>query len=103
MAARIFKPPKSTMQAGMAQTKDWVLELEYDLAKTIDPLMRWTGSNDTRGQIQIRFNSEESAISFAKHKGIIYILEKPNIRKQIVRENGYGENFKFNKKIPWTH
>ncbi len=91
------------MQSGTAHTKVWVLELEHSLAKTIDPLMGWTGSKDTRGQIQIRFKTEQAAITFAKDKGIPFTVQKPNARKHIVREQGYGENFRFNKKIPWTH
>ena len=103
MVARIFKPAKSTMQSGLGQSKEWVMELEHNLAKTIDPLMGWTGSNDTKGQIQLRFNSEQAAINFAKDKGIPFLIQKLNVRKHIVRENGYGDNFTFNKKIPWTH
>ena len=42
MVARIYKPSKTAMQSGMAQTKKWVLELEYDMAKSIEPLrMDW--------------------------------------------------------------
>ena len=103
MVARIFKPAKSAMQSGTAQTTIWIMELEYNLAKTIDPLMGWTGSKDTRGQIQIRFNTELAAVNFAKDNGISFIVQKPNVRRHIVRENGYGENFRFDKKIPWTH
>ena len=33
MVARIYKPSKTAMQSGMAQTKKWVLELEYDMDK----------------------------------------------------------------------
>ena len=65
--------------------------------------MGWTGSKDTRGQIQIRFNTEQAAVNFAKDNGISFIVQKPNMRKHVVRENGYGENFRFDKKIPWTH
>ena len=39
MVARIYKPQKTAMQSGMAQTKKWVLELEHDMAKSIEPLM----------------------------------------------------------------
>ena len=65
--------------------------------------MGWTGTKETDGQIQISFPNEQAAINFAKDKGIPFIVQKPNTRKHIVRENGYGDNFKFEKKIPWTH
>ena len=103
MVARIFKPSKSAMQSGMGQTHTWILELEYDMSKSIDPLMGWTGSNDTNSQIQIKFQTKEAAIEYAKSNGIPFTILNHNHRKQIIRENGYGDNFSFNKKIPWTH
>ena len=103
MVARIYKPSKTAMQSGMAQTKKWVLELEYDMAKSIEPLMGWTGSSDTNSQVQLWFESKEVAINYAKKNGIPYNVLNANSRKHIIRENGYGDNFAYNKKIPWTH
>ena len=103
MVARIYKPSKTAMQSGMAQTKKWVLELEYDMAKSIEPLMGWTGSSDTNSQVQLWFESKEVAINYAKKNGIPYTVLNANSRKHIIRENGYGDNFAYNKKIPWTH
>jgi len=103
MVARIYKPSKTAMQSGMAQTKKWVLELEYDMAKSIEPLMGWTGSSDTNSQVQLWFESKELAVNYAKKKGIPYTVLNANHRKHIIRENGYGDNFAYNKKIPWTH
>ena len=103
MVARIYKPSKTAMQSGMAQTKKWVLELEYDMYKSIEPLMGWTGSSDTNSQVQLWFESKEVAINYAKKNGIPYTVLIPNSRKHIIRENGYGDNFAYNKKIPWTH
>ena len=62
------------MQSGMAQTKKWVLELEYDMAKSIEPLMGWTGSSDTNSQVQLWFESKEVAINYAKKNGIPYTV-----------------------------
>ena len=103
MVARIYKPSKTAMQSGMAQTKKWVLELEYDMAKSIEPLMGWTGSSDTNSQVQLWFEAKEVAINYAKKNGIPYTVLNANSRKHIIRENGYGDNFAYNKKIPWTH
>ena len=88
MVARIYKPSKTAMQSGMAQTKKWVLELEYDMAKSIEPLMGWTGSSDTNSQVQLWFESKEVAINFAKKKGIPYNVLNANSRKHIISENG---------------
>ena len=87
------------MQSGMAQTKKWVLELEYDMAKSIEPLMGWTGSSDTNSQVQLWFESKEVAINYAKKNGIPFTVLNDNSRKHIIRENGYGDNFSFNKKV----
>ena len=103
MVARIYKPSKTAMQSGMGQTKKWVLELEYDMAKSIEPLMGWTGSSDTNSQVQLWFESKEVAINYAKKNGIPYTVLNANSRKHIIRENGYGDNYAYNKKIPWTH
>ena len=73
MVARIFRPSKSAMQSGTGQTKSWMMELDYNFAKTIDPLMGWTGSKDTNSQVQIKFKSEQAAINFAKS---LFLMQK---------------------------
>ena len=47
-AARIYKPARTAMQQGLAAARDWVLEFEPQAARTIEPLMGWTSSADTR-------------------------------------------------------
>ncbi len=51
---RIYQPAKTAMQSGLANTRKWVLEFEPGAAKSIDPLMGWTGSADTREQLKIK-------------------------------------------------
>ena len=65
--------------------------------------MGWTGSSDTKSQVQLNFQTKEEAILYAKKNSIAFTVLKHNSREQIIRENGYGDNFSFNKKIPWTH
>ena len=103
MVARIYKPSKSSMQSGMSQSKKWVLELEHDMSKSVEPLMGWTGSSDTKSQVQLRFRTKEEAIQYAKKNLVEYTVLNHNSRKHIIRENGYGDNFSYNKKVPWTH
>ena len=103
MVARIYRPSKSAMQSGIGQSKKWILELEHDMSKSVEPLMGWTGSSDTQSQVQLRFETKEEAILYAKKNSIPYTVLNYNMREHIIRENGYGDNFSFNKKVPWTH
>ena len=87
MVARIFKPSKSAMQSGMAQTKSWVMELEHSLAKTIDPLMGWTGTKEPNGQIQIKFPNEQAAIKFVTPDDALREILIPALNKICVVSN----------------
>ncbi|MGA7803649.1 NADH dehydrogenase ubiquinone Fe-S protein 4, partial [Bradyrhizobium sp.] len=50
MTARIFKPAKNAMQSGKAKTREWQLEYEPELPRSIEPLMGWTSSSDMKQQ-----------------------------------------------------
>ena len=41
MSARITKPAKTAMQSGEARTAEWLLEMQPNAARAIDPLMGW--------------------------------------------------------------
>lgn len=103
MKARIYKPSKTAMSSGQAKTKHWILEIIPDIGKEIDPLMGWTSSSDTKSQVKIKFDTEESAINYAKANKIDFIVLQPKDRKFNIRPNGYGDNFSFKRKTPWTH
>ena len=70
MRARIYKPAKTAMSSGTANTNQWVLEYCQDSAREIDPLMGWISSGDTQSQVKLRFDSKEAAVSYAKEIGI---------------------------------
>jgi hypothetical protein len=101
MVARIYKPAKTAMQSGQANTTDWVLEHEPATPREIDPLMGWTSSNDTSTQIKLTFDTRDEAIAYAKRNGIAYRLMEPKPR-QAVRKS-YADNFKFGRIGSWTH
>ncbi len=101
MAARIYRPAKTAMQSGQARTKEWLLEHEASAARTIDPLMGWTSSADTRAQIQLAFDTQEEAVAYAERMGIAYRIETPKARKAI--RKSYADNFKFGRIGTWTH
>jgi len=101
MAARIYKPARTAMQQGMAGTRDWVLEYEPGKPRTIEPLMGWTGSADTKPQVRMSFATKEEAVAFATRQGIAFRLEEP--QKTTLRPKSYAENFKFGRLDRWTH
>lgn len=101
MFARIYRPTKTAMQSGRAGTKDWVLDFEDRAARQIDPLMGWTSSTDTLSQVQLAFDTKEQAIAYAERHGIAYRVVEPKERRAKVK--AYGDNFKFERRVPWSH
>jgi len=101
MPARIFKPAKNAMQQGNATSREWALEFVPDRPRTIEPLMGWTSSADTRLQVRINFATKEEAIAYATRQGIAFRLEEP--QEIEVRPKSYAENFKFGRPDRWTH
>ena len=100
MRARIYKPPKNAMQSGCANTKQWVLE--YELApRRPDPLMGWASTEDTLSQVQLEFETKEQAIAYAESKDIEYQLFEPAPTAQ--KPKAYADNFRYDRKVPWTH
>ncbi len=93
--ARIYRPSKSAMQSGRANTHAWVLEFEPGAPKTVDPLMGWTGSVDMNGQIRLRFASSKEAVAYAKHHGIDFQLIEP--KERAIRPRSYSDNFAFTR------
>ena len=101
MLARIFRPAKSAMQSGRAKTHRWVLEFAPAAARVPDPLMGWTQTTDTDGQIRLNFETREAAVDYAQRRGLSFeVLPDPE-RKQIIK--AYADNFAFNRKQSWTH
>ena len=103
MRARIYQPAKTAMSSGMAKTKHWVLEFAPASARSVDPLMGWTSSDDTQAQVKIQVESKQAAIAYAKDQGIDAQVQDPNKRKPNIRQGGYGENFATDRRGAWTH
>ena len=101
MRARIYQPAKNAMQSGKARTKAWLLEFEPERAREIDPLMGWTSSDDMRQQVQLEFDSADEAKAYADKNGIPYQVFEPH--RPVVRPKSYSENFRFDRKVPWSH
>jgi hypothetical protein len=101
MTARIYKPSKTAMQSGQANTRDWVLDFEPEKPRQVEPLMGWTSSSDMRQQLRLRFASQDDAVAYCERHGIAYhVFEpKPPARRAIA----YADNFAFRRRDAWTH
>lgn len=103
MRARIYQPSKTAMQSGTAKTHLWVLEFTPASEREIDPLMGWTSSSDTQSQVRLRFESRAAAEAYAAERGLEFDVAEPKVRKAVIRQRGYGENFATDRKGAWTH
>ena len=101
MLARIFQPARNAMQSGKARTKKWVLEFEAERARQIEPLMGWTASSDMRQQVSLDFDTLDEAIAYAQKNAIPFQVFEPH--KLSAKAKAYSDNFRFDRKIPWTH
>ena len=101
MVARIYRPSKTAMQSGKGKTVFWVVEHEATEPKTVEPLMGYTSSSDMLSQVRLKFDTKEEAIDYAERNDIAYRLIEP--KEQRRRPMAYSDNFKFDRKVPWTH
>ena len=101
MRARIYMPARNAMQSGNARTKLWLLEFEPEVARAIDPWMGWTSSGDMRQQVQLEFATSEEAVAYAEKSAIPYQVFEPH--KPAAKAKSYADNFRFDRKVPWSH
>ena len=96
MTARIYRPAKTAMQSGRARTRRWVLEYEPSSARTVDPLMGWTGSSDMKAdQVRLVFASREEAVAYAERNGVDYRVTERRTRR--IAPKSYADNFKWRR------
>ena len=95
MKVKIYQPVKTAMQSGVANTKRWLLEVEKENARFIEPLMGWTGTTTTRDQTALRFRTKEDAIAYAQKHGIEFEVEEPHER--ILNRRAYADNFAWTR------
>jgi hypothetical protein len=99
--ARIYKPARTAMQSGTANTKEWLLEFEPEQAREVEPLMGWTSSGDMRQQVRLRFDNAEEAVAYCERNGIPYQVTEP--KPSARRTMSYSDNFAFKRPEAWTH
>jgi hypothetical protein len=73
--AVIYKTAPSPMTSGRARAHRWTLRFERCSAPYIEPLMGWTGDDDTLSQVELSFPSAEAAIAYARRQGLQYTVQ----------------------------
>lgn len=101
MTARIYRPAQNAMQSGKGKSRQWVLVHEMVSPRGIDPLMGYTTSSDTRQQIRLSFDTLESAEAYAQKNGIAYSVQPAH--DATPKRQSYPDNFRADRKTPWTH
>jgi len=102
MPVRIYKPSRNAMQSGKAKYDNWVLEFEAASPRTVDPLMGWTSSADTRSQVKLTFDTREEAIAYCEREGLAYHVLPVNPVARVIKKS-YSDNFKWGRSDNWTH
>ena len=97
----IYKPTKSAMQSGLATNKFWILKYVSYSKTNLDPLMGWSGSDDTSKQIILKFNSKKEAIDYADLHSLKYRILNNNTKT--IKPKSYADNFSFKRKGLWSH
>lgn len=101
MVAKIYRPAKTAMQSGKGKTQMWVLEFEPQGRKQVEPLMGYTSSSDMLSQVKMKFETREEAIAYAERSDLAFRVIEPKQPKR--RPMAYSDNFKYDRKVPWTH
>ncbi len=101
MVARIFRPAKTAMQSGKGNSQHWIIEYEAGTPKLIEPLMGYTSSSDMLSQVRMKFETKEDAVRFAEANGIEYRVMEPREQNRVAMS--YSDNFRYDRKVPWTH
>jgi hypothetical protein len=71
----IYKPAPSAMTSGRAHLHHWKLRFERRSPPYVEPLMGWTGSDDTLSQVELSFPSAESAVAYVRRQGLRYSVQ----------------------------
>jgi hypothetical protein len=100
-SARIYSPAKTPTQSGKAKPNFWILEFDQVSARRIDPFMGCTSSSDMLSQVKLTFETQQAAIDYAQKNAVDYRVDAPHVSKR--KCVSYLDNFKYDRKKPWTH
>jgi hypothetical protein len=106
--AVICKPARSAMTSGKARTRDWKLRFEPRSCPFIEPLMGWTGSDDTLAQVELTFPSAAAAVAYARRQGLRYLLQgaddsdtRPGSNAKAANTNSSSPDIRSSNVWPW--
>jgi hypothetical protein len=54
-----------------------------------------------RQQLSLEFDTAEEAVAYAKAHNIPYQLFEPHVPTP--KPKAYSDNFRFDRKVPWSH
>ena len=92
MKAKIYKPSKTAMQSGRSKFNKWVLKFNNNRNQKKDSIMGWNGGSNTISQVELKFDTKEDAVNYAKRNDIEYVVLESSERKVITKS--YADNFK---------
>jgi hypothetical protein len=106
--AVIYKPAPSPMTSGRAHAQQWKLRFERRSPPYIEPLMGWTGGDDTLTQVELSFPSAESAIAYARRQGVQYTVQglseqdsKPRLVLNNLDAGGRAASKQHRQRLEW--
>lgn len=106
--AVIYKPARSAMTSGKARTRDWKLRFEPRSRPLIEPLMGWTGCDDTLSQIELTFPSAAAAVAYARRQGLRYLVQdaddpvtRPGSNVKAANTNSASPDIRSSHVWPW--
>ena len=105
--AVIYKTAPSPMTSGRARAQRWTLRFERRSAPYIEPLMGWTGDDDTLSQVELSFPSAEAAIAYARRQGLQYTVQgltqgsKPRLVSDNPEVEGRDASRQRRRRLEW--
>ena len=88
----IQKKAKTATQSGRAKSKKWHIVFHAEKPDFKDSLMGWTGAQDTWDELDLVFETLESAVHFATTQGYEYTIMPP--QSSNIPPKNYSDNFR---------
>lgn len=76
VTALIYRPSRSAMTSAPARNR-WCLVFERQMPSYLEPLMGWTGSDETQHQVSLQFPTLQAAVRYAERQGFRYGIQMP--------------------------